>query len=120
MQTTGNRKPTARRTGGRTAGSALRVLRREAPTTVALLRTPEDFSALRDHRTFPFDDHPAYLRQVEKLLRSLAARGTHVAVGPFDPAEYDAYCEETGQDPDTPRARTHYAADLVAGGPTVP
>jgi hypothetical protein len=97
-----------------------RALRREVPSTVALLAGARDFTAMRGYSSFTFDDHEHYLRQMESLLRSLAAQGIHVAVGRFDPHDYAEYCADTGQDPDSPYARTRYTADVTAGGPTVP
>src|SRR5262245_26783089 len=97
----------------RAARSGRRTLRRESPTTVAVLTDPADFAAMRGYRSFTFDDHPGYLRQVEGLLRSLSSRGVHVRVGPFDPAEYAEYCADTGHEPDSSRSRTRYAADVT-------
>ncbi|MEU1630410.1 hypothetical protein ABZ746_34985 [Streptomyces sp. NPDC020096] len=97
-----------------------RTLRREVPSTVALLADHEDFSAMRSYSTFAFHDHAQYLRQMQGLLRSLAAQGIHISVVLFDPDEYAAYCAETGQDPDAAATRSRYTAEVAAGGPTVP
>lgn len=106
--------------GGRSAASARRALRREVPSTVALLADREDFHAMRSYSTFSFDDHAGYLRQAQGMLRSLAARGTYVSVVRFDPARYVAYCADTGQDPDSADTRTRYVAEVAATGATVP
>ncbi|MYX39193.1 MULTISPECIES: hypothetical protein [Streptomycetaceae] len=119
MAHTKHRKQSTRPTRG-AARSGRRTLRRESPTTVALLTDPADFAAMRGYRSFTFDDHATYLRQIEGLLRSLASRGVHVRVGPFDPDEYADYCAGTGHDPDSSRSRTRYAADVTTTGPTVP
>ncbi|MCQ0021875.1 hypothetical protein M4914_02100 [Streptomyces somaliensis DSM 40738] len=101
--------------------TALRhALRREAPATLGILADAEDFAAMRRYRTFTFDDHPTYLREAERLLRALAAGGTHTTVTLFDPEEYAAYCAETGLDPDTRASRTRYTAEIAASGVRVP
>ncbi len=64
------------------------------PGTVALLADEGDFAAMRPYRTFAFDDHPGYLRQVEGLLRSLAGRGLHTRLAVFDPDEFALFCAE--------------------------
>ncbi len=97
-----------------------RVLRREIAGTIGLLADEHDFTAMRRYRTFTFDDHTVYLRQVEALLRTLAAQGSHTTVALFDPEEYAEYCAETGLEPDTPTSRTRYTAELAATGPSVP
>lgn len=99
--------------------AARRALRREAPSTVALLAGEEDFAAMRRYASFAFDDHAAYLRQTEGLLRMLAAQGVHTSIALFDPAEYEEFCVDSGIDPDTSVARTRYTADVAAAGPTV-
>lgn len=118
MAHTKHRKHTTR-AARRTTKTGRHTLRREAPTTVAVVTDPAGFAAMRGYRSFSFDDHPTYLRQIEGLLRSLTARGIHVRVGPFDPAEYAEYCADTGHDPDSSRSRTRYAADVTTAGPTV-
>jgi hypothetical protein len=105
------------RPGGRgrpPAHGTRRALRREVPSTVAILTDQRDFSS------FTFDDHTHYLRQMQGLLRSLSAQGIHISVGLFDPDEYADYCTDTAQNPDTPATRTRYTAEVAAGGPTVP
>ncbi|MGW0394724.1 hypothetical protein ACWDYJ_28320 [Streptomyces sp. NPDC003042] len=97
------RKNTTRRRG----------LRREVPSTVGLLADAGDFAAMRDYRSFGFDDHQDYLRHVDALLRSLAAQGIHTTVALFDPQEYADYCAENGLDPDTARTRTCFTAELA-------
>ncbi|MBH1937007.1 hypothetical protein I5Q34_22515 [Streptomyces sp. AV19] len=99
--------------------SARRRLRREVPSTVAVLADERDFAAMRRYPSFGFDDHPAYLRHVDGLLRALAARGTHTSVALFDPAEFADYCERSGLDPDSAGSRTRYAAELAATGSTL-
>ncbi|MFH8986149.1 hypothetical protein [Streptomyces varsoviensis] len=111
MAHTGNdgKRPTARH-----------LLRREVPSTVAVLADERDFAAMRRYETFAFDDHTAYLRQMEALLRTLAARGVHITVALFDPVGYEEYCAHARLDPDAPASRTRYTAHLAAAGGTVP
>ncbi|MDX6329377.1 MAG: hypothetical protein QOI83_1760 [Streptomycetaceae bacterium] len=97
-----------------------RSLRREVPSTVALVTDPQGFAAMRGYRSFTFDNHTQYLQQMEALLRSLASQGIHVSVALFDAEEYTDYCTETGQNPDTPTSRTRYTAEVASGGPTIP
>ncbi|MGW7610778.1 hypothetical protein ACWGKW_26560 [Streptomyces sp. NPDC054766] len=97
-----------------------RVLRREIAGTIGLLTDEQDFRAMRRYRTFAFDDHTTYLRQVEALLKTLAAEGSHTTVALFDPEEYAEYCAESGLEPDNPASRTRFTAQLAATGPTVP
>ncbi|MFV0137204.1 hypothetical protein ACLGIH_29090 [Streptomyces sp. HMX87] len=97
-----------------------RVLRREIAGTIGLLTDEHDFRAMRRYRSFTFDDHAAYLRQVEALLRTRAAQGTHTTIALFDPEEYAEFCSATGIDPDIPSSRTRFTAELAATGPTVP
>ncbi|TWV33549.1 hypothetical protein FRZ03_30535, partial [Streptomyces misionensis] len=78
------------------------VLCREIAGTIGLLADEHDFSAMRRYRSFTFDDHATYLRQVEAVLRSRAAHGGHTTLALFDPEDYAAYCAETGLDPDLP------------------
>ncbi|MFB7541379.1 hypothetical protein ACFC0N_15935 [Streptomyces zaomyceticus] len=96
-----------------------RALRREVPSTVGLLADEHDFTAMRRYRTFAFDDHTTYLRQVEALLRSLAGQGGHTTVTLFDPEEYAVYCAETAIDPDHPASRSRFTAHLAATGARV-
>ncbi|MFI5619028.1 hypothetical protein [Streptomyces sp. NPDC051567] len=97
-----------------------RMLRREVPSTVGLVADAGDFAAMRGYRSFTFDDHRDYLRQVEGLLRSLAAQGIHTTVALFDPEEYADYCAEHGLDPDTPGARTRFTAELAGTAAALP
>ncbi|MGV9255152.1 hypothetical protein [Streptomyces sp. NPDC003697] len=97
-----------------------RVLRREIAGTIGLLTDEQDFRAMRRYRSFTFDDHTAYLRQVEAELKSRAARGGHTTVALFDPREYAEYCTDTGLDPDAPASRTRYTAHLATTGPSLP
>ncbi len=117
------RRPGRPAPGARPRGAAdpgpRRTLRREAPSTVALLADREDFRAMRSYATFGFDDHARYLRHAHGLLRSLTARGIHVGVVRFDPVQYAAYCSDTRQDPDSSTSRTRYVAEVAAGGATV-
>lgn len=97
-----------------------RVLRREIAGTIGLLTDEHDFRAMRRYRSFTFDNHRAYLREVEALLKSLAAQGNHTTVALFDPEEYAEFCTATGLDPDAPSSRTRFTAELATTGPTVP
>ncbi|GAA4928435.1 hypothetical protein ACFPM3_07980 [Streptomyces coeruleoprunus] len=103
----------------RNTTSLRRALRREVPSTVGLLADEEDFAAMRRYRSFTFDDHTAYLRQVEALLRTLASNGGHTTVALFDPEDYAAYCTETGLDPDSAASRSRYTAEVAATGARV-
>lgn len=96
-----------------------RALRREVPSTVGLLADARDFAAMRRYSTFAFDDHTAYLQQIEALLKSLATQGGHTTVTLFDPEEYEAYCAETAIDPDHPASRSRFTAHLAATGARV-
>ncbi|MFB8081203.1 hypothetical protein [Streptomyces sp. NPDC056013] len=104
---------------GTTPANLRRALRREVPSTVGLLADEHDFTAMRRYRTFVFDDHATYLRQVEALLRTLATQGGHTTVTLFDPEEYAAYCAETALDPDHPTSRSRFTAHLAATGARV-
>ncbi|MFE1588850.1 hypothetical protein ACFW6Q_24535 [Streptomyces sp. NPDC058737] len=97
-----------------------RVLRREIAGTIGLLTDEHDFRAMRRYRSFTFHDHAAYLRQVEALLRTRAAQGTHTTIALFDPEEYADYCTAAGLDADAPASRARFTAELAAHGPTVP
>ncbi|MDX3587740.1 hypothetical protein [Streptomyces europaeiscabiei] len=100
--------------------SPRRVLRREIAGTIGLLADKHDFTAMRRYSSFAFDDHTTYLRQVEALLRTLAAQGNHTTVALFDPEEYAEFCADTGLEPDTPSSRTRFTAELAATGAAVP
>ncbi|GAA3915190.1 hypothetical protein GCM10022244_26010 [Streptomyces gulbargensis] len=93
-----------------------RALRREMPSTVGLLADARDFAAMRRYRTFAFDDHTAYLQQIEALLKTLAAQGGHTTVTLFDPEEYAAWCTTTGTDPDHPASRSRFTAHVAVTG----
>lgn len=97
-----------------------RVLRREIAGTIGLLTDEHDFRAMRRYRSFTFDDHTTYLKQVEDLLRTRAAQGSHTTVALFDPQEYAEFCEEAGLEPDAPSSRTRFTAELASTGPTIP
>ncbi|MGC0333347.1 hypothetical protein RKD23_006337 [Streptomyces sp. SAI-170] len=97
-----------------------RVLRREIAGTIGLLTDEQDFRAMRRYRSFTFDDHATYLRQVEALLRTRAAQGGHTTVALFDPQEYADYCADIGLDPDKASSRTRFTAELAALGPALP
>ncbi|MEV6962213.1 hypothetical protein AB0M97_24080 [Streptomyces sp. NPDC051207] len=97
-----------------------RALRREIAGTLGLLTDEHDFRAMRRYRSFTFDDHTTYLREVEALLRARATQGTVTTVALFDPAEYAEFCQETGLDPDRPASRARFTAELATTGPTVP
>ncbi|MFJ5309220.1 hypothetical protein [Streptomyces sp. NPDC088350] len=96
-----------------------RVLRREIAGTIGLLTDEQDFRAMRRYRSFTFDDHTAYLQQVEILLKIRASQGHHTSVTLFDPEEYAEFCADSGLDPDTPSSRTRFTAELAATGPTM-
>ncbi|MFD8731047.1 hypothetical protein [Streptomyces sp. NPDC059611] len=103
-----------------TASTTLRrTLRREAPSTVGLLVDEQDFAAMRRYRTFPFDDHAAYLHQVEGLLKSMTAQGMHTTVALFDPEDYAEFCAESGLDADTGASRSRFTAEIAAAGATI-
>ncbi|WP_037842902.1 hypothetical protein [Streptomyces sp. NRRL F-5126] len=108
--------------GGRpTARTLRRALRREVPSTVGLLADEQDFAAMCRYRSFPFDDHSAYRRQADALLRGLARESLHVGAALFDPEEYAWYCADAGLDPDSPAVRARYTAHIAAtGGAVVP
>jgi hypothetical protein len=97
-----------------------RVLGREIAGTIGLLTDDHDFRAMRRYRTFTFDDHAVYLRQVEALLRARASQGTHTTIALFDPEDYAEFCATTGLDPDLPATRTRFTAEVAVHGPTVP
>ncbi|GGQ36007.1 hypothetical protein ACFFKE_07455 [Streptomyces mutabilis] len=97
-----------------------RDLRREIAGTIGLLTDEHDFRAMRRYRSFSFDDHAAYLHQVEALLKTRAAQGTHTTIALFDPEEYAEFCTGAGLDPDAPASRSRFTAELAANGPTVP
>ncbi|MFD5753069.1 hypothetical protein [Streptomyces sp. NPDC127033] len=103
----------------RTRAARRRALRREVPSIVGLLADKRDFTAMRSYPSFTFDDHAAYLRQLDGLLRALAAQGVHTTVALFDPEEFAEYCEETGLDPDTPDSRSRFTAAIPASGAAV-
>ncbi|THA23458.1 hypothetical protein E4198_00730 [Streptomyces sp. RKND-216] len=92
----------------------------ETPSTVAVLTTETDFTAMRGYRSFAFDDYAAYLQQVQALLRHLSGQGLHTRVAPFDPDRFAAYCLRDGLDPDAPVSRTRYTAEIAGTGLTVP
>ncbi|CAL9381859.1 hypothetical protein ACIRP5_15880 [Streptomyces sp. NPDC101221] len=97
-----------------------RVLRREIAGTIGLLTDEHDFRAMRRYRSFTFHDHAAYLRQVEAILRTRAAQGTHTTIALFDPEEYADFCTAAGLEPDASASRARFTAELAAHGPTVP
>ncbi|CAM5322391.1 hypothetical protein SCALM49S_08740 [Streptomyces californicus] len=114
-----HRKHRTRRHGTPHPTTLRRSLRREAPSIVGLLVDERDFAAMRRYRTFPFDDHTAYLHQVEGLLKTLAAQGTHATVALFDPEDYAEFCAESGIDADTGAGRSRFTAEIAAAGATV-
>ncbi|MFF8399652.1 hypothetical protein [Streptomyces sp. NPDC016172] len=97
-----------------------RVLHREIAGTIGLLTDEHDFRAMRRYRSFTFDDHATYLKQVEALLRTRALQGSHTTVALFDPEEYAEFCTQKGLDPDTPSSRTRFTARIAETGPTLP
>ncbi|MFE3830179.1 hypothetical protein [Streptomyces sp. NPDC059092] len=105
--------------GNRTRAARRRIMRREVPSIVGLLADERDFAAMRSYRSFAFDDHAAYLRQLDGLLRALASQGVHTTVALFDPEEFAEYCADTGLDPDTPASRSRFTAAIPASGAAV-
>lgn len=103
----------------RTSTSMRRSLRREAPSTIGLLADEQDFAAMRRYRSFTFDDHTVYLRQVEGLLKAQAAQGVHTTLALFDPEEYAEFCAESGLAPDHPASRSRFTAEIAGRGATV-
>ncbi|WP_282702575.1 hypothetical protein [Streptomyces sp. CC219B] len=97
-----------------------RVLRREIAGTIGLLTDEHDFRAMRRYRSFTFEDHTTYLKQVETLLKTRASQGSHTTVALFDPQEYAEFCADTGLDPDIPSSRARFTAELAATGPSLP
>ncbi|MFK0295681.1 hypothetical protein ACIQU6_35155 [Streptomyces sp. NPDC090442] len=95
-------------------------LRRELPSTAAVLADARAFAAMRRYRSFPFDDHRGYLHQLETLLRTLAAQGVHTTLCLFDPAAYARYCADHGLAPDDPGSRSRYTAAVACTGATIP
>ncbi|MEV6420422.1 hypothetical protein [Streptomyces sp. NPDC051662] len=110
---------TPQRTPHGTTGTARRGLRREVPSTVGLLADEQDFTAMRRYRTFTFDDHAAYLRGIDGLLKSLASQGVHTTVALFDPEEYAEYCAASGLDPDTADSRGRFTARIPGSGAAI-
>ncbi|KAB1150852.1 hypothetical protein F7R91_02410 [Streptomyces luteolifulvus] len=96
-----------------------RVLRREIAGTIGLLTDEHDFRAMQRYGSFSFNDHTTYLQQVESLLRTRAAQGTHTTVALFDPQESAEFCTTKGIDPDIPSSRTRFTAELATTGPTI-
>ncbi|WP_326676195.1 hypothetical protein [Streptomyces sp. NBC_01237] len=99
--------------------SMRRTLRREAPSIVGLLVDEQDFAAMRRYRTFAFEDHSVYLKQVEGLLKTFVAQGMHTTVALFDPEDYTEFCTESGLDPDARTSRSRFTAEVAAAGATV-
>jgi hypothetical protein len=97
-----------------------RVLRREIAGTVGLLTDEHDFSAMRRYSSFTFDDHTTYLQQMETVLKTRAAQGSHTTLALFDPEEFSEFCADTGLDPEAPATRSRFTAELAATGPTIP
>ncbi|MFB9735715.1 hypothetical protein [Streptomyces sp. NPDC057386] len=98
----------------------VRLLRREMAGTIGLLTDEHDFRAMRRYRTFTFDDHAAYLREMEDFLRRRAAQGGHTTVALFDPQEYADFCAAKNLDPDRPASRTRFTSELAHTGATLP
>ncbi|MEV8311527.1 hypothetical protein AB0P36_30390 [Streptomyces flavidovirens] len=97
-----------------------RTLRREVPSTVGLLADEQDFAFMTGYGTFAFDDHTAYLQEVDGLLRALAAQGVHTTVALFDPEDFLEFCRATGIDPDTAESRTRFTAEVATCGASLP
>ncbi|MCT9080439.1 hypothetical protein [Streptomyces fulvoviolaceus] len=100
--------------------SRRRALRREIAGTIGLLTDEQDFSAMRRYRTFVFDEYEPYLQQMEALLRSRVAEGSHTTVALFDPEEYAEFCADTGLAPDAPASRSRFTAEVAVTGTTIP
>ncbi|MGV9342156.1 hypothetical protein [Streptomyces sp. NPDC003688] len=96
-----------------------RALHREIAGTVGLLTDAHDFHTMRGYATFPFDDHPSYLQNLEAVLKSRTAQGSHTTLALFDPEEYAEYCTTNGLDPGAPASRGRFTAELAALGPTL-
>ncbi|MFD0272093.1 hypothetical protein ACFVGY_36840 [Streptomyces sp. NPDC127106] len=120
MSGTHHRSTTDDTTDRTSRSTKRRMLRREIPGTVGLIADPVDFAAMRRYRSFAFDDHQDYLRHVDDLLRSLAARGIHTTVALFDPEEYADFCAEQCLDPDSAASRSRFTAELAGTGPGLP
>ncbi|MFI1396891.1 hypothetical protein [Streptomyces sp. NPDC020681] len=114
---TGPRRPGTRARNGTTMR---RTLRREVPSTVGVLADEHDFGAMRRYRTFAFDNHANYLRQIEALLKTLASHQLHTTVALFDPEDFKEYCTEEGIEPDAAASRSRYTAEIAARGASVP
>jgi hypothetical protein len=97
-----------------------RLLRREISGTIGLLTDEHDFRAMRQYRSFAFDDYAVYLAGVEDLLRVRASQGVHTVLALFDPEEYADFCADTGLTPDSPSSRTRFTAEIATTGPTIP
>ncbi|MGW4029892.1 hypothetical protein ACWEFL_11305 [Streptomyces sp. NPDC004838] len=125
--TQGNRPQRGRRRKGddrtadrpRTRRSLRRTLRREVPATVGVLTDAHDFEAMRAYRTFAFDDHASYLRQIDDLLTSRAADRLHTTLVLFDPEDFAQYCSDEELDPDRSLSRARYTAATAARGHTL-
>ncbi|MFF3290291.1 hypothetical protein [Streptomyces sp. NPDC003023] len=104
----------------RNNASMRRSLRREVPSTVGILADEQDFTRMREYRTFAFDDYPTYLKQSEQLLRSLSAQQLHTSVALFDPDEFAEFCAEAGIDADAPAGRSRFTAELAGRAASVP
>ncbi|MEU3048978.1 hypothetical protein ABZ705_21145 [Streptomyces sp. NPDC006984] len=96
-----------------------RSLHREVPATLGVLADPRDFTAMRRYRTFAFEDHDAYLSEVQQVMNTLAARHLHTTLALFDPEEYAQYCTREGMDPDDPASRSRFTARAARSGATV-
>ncbi|HEY9440414.1 MAG TPA: hypothetical protein VIS29_17585 [Streptomyces sp.] len=103
----------------RTTNTMRRTLRREAPSIIGLLVDAEDFAAMRHYRSFTFDDYAVYLRQVEGLLKALAAQGVHTTVALFDPEDYAEFCARSSLEPDALTSRSRFTAEIASSGATV-
>lgn len=100
--------------------SRRRSLRREAPSIVPVLADEAHFARMRTYRSFAFDDHRSYLRQLEGLLRALTADHVPARIALFDPVDYELFCQEQQLDPDTAASRGRYVAEVAVAGTTVP
>ncbi len=96
-----------------------RALRREVAGTIGLLADEADFEAMQHYRSFAFDNHSAYLGQVEGLLKAFRAQGRHTTLALFDPEEYEEFCGDSGLHPDRTTSRSRFTAELASTGATV-
>ncbi|MFG2130045.1 SEC-C metal-binding domain-containing protein [Streptomyces sp. NPDC048751] len=86
--------------------------------TCVLYWPPEEFRLLGERRPESADahgsDHADHRRQVERTLRELSEQGAaRLAVGAATVSGLEAHAKQTGARPETPAARSAYAAELA-------